>query len=142
MKESVCFILGWTILLSVVVLTAFSAIAYPDAVEDPVDLKVSAAVFDLVSSWEADIWFFTSAADPITTLDDLKADECACWGIELFEKMKALYQAAGIEGEGVRLIGTGNNIFTGMEKPPRLFVTWASQVKNLQGCVRLVFVQK
>jgi len=97
-----------------------------------VTVAVDQAVLDLVADWDKDIRFFTSAENPIKTFDGLQWTDIACWGVELFKKVKALYKAIGIqetEDTGVRVVGTG--AYDSTEQ--RLFITWAKYGPELAG---------
>lgn len=101
------------------------------------------AIIDEVSRWDKRIWFFTSAKDPIKTLEGLKTDELAGWGLEILTHIKKFREmTTGVKGvRGIQMIGTGNPIFTG-PNPPRVFTTWSGQEKNLPGAARIEFVAK
>lgn len=111
-------------------------------VSDPYELKVSAAVMDLVSTWDEEIWFYTGRANPIQSLGGLNHTDIACGGMEFFEDVLALYTIIGIESGEVHVVMTGNPIFSGMENPPKLYINWSNQKPNLEGAVRVILVKE
>lgn len=111
------------------------------AAKNQLEVKAGKKVVDLVKTWDESIWFFTSKENPIQSLD-LKEGDVACWGVEHFSRVQAFLEAAGLgKDKGVRVIGTGNAIFSGMENPPRLFITSSKNASELKGAIRVVFVE-
>ena len=108
-----------------------------------VQVPASDAVIAVVGTFNSEIWFFTSAKNPITTLDGLKKDDVACWGAEQIANVFSFLDAAGVkyEDKGMQIIGTGNPIYNGMENPPKLFITWSNYAANLVGAARVIFVK-
>jgi len=99
------------------------------------------SVVDEISRWDKRIWFFTSKSAPVRTLDGLTPDDIAGWGLEICAHIAKFRElATGVKGvQGVHMIGTGNAIFT-RANPPRIFITWSGQEKNLTGAARIEFV--
>jgi len=107
-----------------------------------VRIEVDKKVLDLINSWDKKICFFTSKDSPLRSLEALKKEDIAAWGMELFKNVEDLYKVLGIEGGGVKIIGTGNPIFSGMKNPPRLFITWSDFEPDLKGSVRVEFKER
>ena len=82
-------------------------------------------------------------SNPLKTLIGLKKEEVSCFGAENIANVLSFLDAAGIkyEDKGVRIMGTGNAIFSGMENPPKLFITWSKFAPELDGAVRIIFVK-
>jgi len=111
---------------------------------ETVKVGVSKDVLDLIKTWDKRIWFFTSKENPIKSLDGLKKDDIlACWGAELIGRVFNFLDAAGIKykDKSMRIIGTGNPIFSGMENPPLLFTTWSGYEPALKGAIRVEFIE-
>jgi hypothetical protein len=70
-----------------------------------VTVYVSQAQMNQLQSWYKDIVFFTSASNPIKSLDEVKNDEIGMWRGELLFKIAGLF---GRDAFGLRVIGTGN----------------------------------
>ncbi|MBC8484852.1 MAG: hypothetical protein H8D45_02275 [Bacteroidetes bacterium] len=102
-----------------------------------VQIEVDTNVYNVVNSWDKKIWLFTSKDNPLKSFEGLQQKDIAAWGLELMQRVQNLYKALGIKETGVNLIGTGNPIFSGMENPPRLFITWSGQESNLPGAIRI-----
>jgi hypothetical protein len=110
----------------------------PETAEGPF-IRISARpeIVALIKSWDKRIRLLTSQDAPLQTFQGLQKDEIAAWGAELGEQIKALSKLLGIKDESLRVIGTGNAIFTGMENPPKLFITWSGDASNVKGAVRI-----
>lgn len=108
------------------------------SVTSPVQhIEVEKKVMDVVKTWDKDIRMFTSKAKPLRSFRDLRQRDIAAWGAELMPNVNQLYKALSITEEGVRIIGTGNAIFAGMDNSPRLFITWSKFEPDLKGAVRI-----
>jgi len=108
-----------------------------------VRIEVDKKVLDLINSWDKKICFFTSKDNPLRSLEGLKKEDIAAWGVELFKNVEDLYKVLGIEGGGVKFFGNINEIFSGMKNPPRLFITcWADFEPDLKGSVRVEFKER
>ena len=108
-----------------------------------ISIEVKDKVLDLVKTWDKRIWFFTSKDNPLKSFNNLQAKDIAIWGAELMKQTQDLYKVLGItDTTSVRLIGTGNPIFSGMENPPRLFITWSSHESQLNGSIRIELKEK
>ena len=107
--------------------------------EEPHTVKVEASkeFLELIKTWDEKIWFFTPQDNPIRSLKGLARNDIACWGTEHFERMKALFNVLGIEGEGVRVLGDGS--YNDGDKPV-LYITWSNNAPNLQGASRVEFI--
>ncbi len=103
--------------------------------EDIVTITAPQEVVDLVSSWDEDIWFFTSEGNPVRDLSELSADDVAFWGGEHFDRAQEFFKAAGVAPEFTLIVG-GALDFDARKDPPRLFITWSSAAPNLEGAVR------
>jgi hypothetical protein len=105
-----------------------------------IQIEVDSKLLEVVKSWDKTIWLFTSKDSPLKSLDGLQKKDIAMWGAELFKQVEAFYKALGIKDEGtegLRVIGTGNRIFSGMKDPPRLFITWSGHESELPGAIRI-----
>jgi hypothetical protein len=107
-----------------------------------VRIEVDKKVLDLINSWDKKICFFTSKDNPLRSLEGLKKEDIAAWGVELFKNVEDLYKVLGIEGGGVKFFGNINEIFSGMKNPLRLFITWAGFEPDLKGSVRVEFKER
>jgi len=109
-----------------------------------VKVKAKKKVLALIKTWDEKIWFFTSKENPIKSLNGLKKDEIACWGAEHIERVFDFLDAVGIkyEDKAMRVIGTGNPIFSGMKNPPRLFITWSDYAQHLKGGIKVIFIEE
>lgn len=107
-----------------------------------IQVEVDSKVLNVVKSWDKRIWLFTSKETPVRSFDSLQQKDIAAWGAELMKQVQALYGAIGITDKGVRIIGTGNPIFSGMENPPRLFITWSSNEPELPGAIKIELIEK
>ncbi len=85
-----------------------------------------------LETWDKKIVFFTSAVNPITSLNGFPEDAVAMWGGELFENYKRFFRTVGEPREKGRVIGDVENIFT---KNPevRFFITWEQLEKYVVG---------
>jgi len=104
------------------------------------EVQTSKEVVDLVSKWDPNINFFMPANDQFTTLDGIKREEYACWGIELFDELNSLIQLLQLPGEGVKLVGDGSYISPN-EIKPKIYVTWNKYEKMLTGAKRFILVE-
>jgi hypothetical protein len=109
-----------------------------------IQIEADSLVLETIKSWDKRIWFFTSKTTPLKSLKDLKNDQIAAWGAELYEQVKQFYKAIGIPDtvSSVAILGTGNPIFSGMENPPQLFITWSGHESQLNGSIRIEFIRK
>ena len=107
-----------------------------------VRIEVDKKVLDLINSWDKKICFFTSKDNPLRSLEGLKKEDIAAWGVELFKNVEDLCKVLGIEGGGVKFFGNINEISSGMKSPPRLFITWAGFEPDLKGSVRVEFKER
>lgn len=105
-------------------------------------IGVDKKVLDVVDAWDKDIRMFTSKANPLQSFQNLRQRDIAAWGAELMPNVNQLYAALSITEEGVRIIGTGNAIFDGMDNAPRLFITWSKFEADLKGAIRIELKEK
>ena len=138
MEKRIILLVSVLIFLLVLVVCAFGEEKGSSVVRIEVDKKV----LDLINSWDKKICFFTAKDNPLRSLEGLKKEDIAAWGMELFKNVEDLYKVLGIEGGGVKIIGTGNPIFSGMKNPPRLFITWSDLEPDLKGSVRVEFKER
>lgn len=136
MKSKMEKVIWLTIFFLILLFSQAEAVLRADT--DSVKVPVSVQVFELVKSWDPDIWFFTPAANPISALEGLADKDIACWGAEHFARVKDLYKALGIEDIGVNVIGDG--AYAGAK--PRLYITWSRYAPSLEGAVRVEFVNQ
>jgi len=130
-------------IIMLVLLLFTTLLVYSEDLET-IEIKADKKILELLNTWDKDIWFFTSEKNPIETLDNLKKEDFACWGAELIQNVLAFLDAAGVkyEDKGIYILGTGNPIFSGMENPPKLFITWSKYAEHLDGSVRVIFIEK
>jgi hypothetical protein len=118
-----------------------------------VKVVVGKEVLDLLSRWDAEakgvlsvpttrpriswpICFYTSAANPIASLEGLTPEDVRCWGGELMDHYIDFMAAAGIRNQDggkvgyANVTGVGNRVFTQDylknfpgKKTPKLFFT-------------------
>jgi hypothetical protein len=105
-------------------------------------IVVDKRVLDVVNAWDKDIRMFTSKANPLQSFQNLRQRDIAAWGAELMLNVNQLYAALSITEDGVRIIGTGNAIFDGMDNAPRLFITWSKFEADLKGAIRIELKEK
>lgn len=105
-------------------------------------VKTNKKVLQLIQTWNEKIWFFTSKTNPIKSLAGLNKGDIAGYGAEHMSRFFDFLDAAGIKYEqrSMNILGTGYPIFSGMENPPRLFITWSAYAKDLKGGVRVKFI--
>ncbi len=116
----------------------------PEKATSPaVQIKADSVVLGTIQSWDKRIWFFTSKKEPLKSLKGLTHDQIAVWGAELYDQVKQFYKAIGIPDtvSSVSILGTGNPIFSGMENPPRLFITWSGHESQLEGAIRVELIE-
>jgi len=114
----------------------------PKGTPAPIQIEVDKRIFDIVNAWDKDIRLYTSKSNPLRSLEALHHQDIAAWGAELMPQVKELCTAIGETEQGVRIIGLGNPIFSGMQNPPRLFITWASNESDLKGAVKVELREK
>jgi len=117
-----------------------------------VKIEASKGLLAVVEKWDTNIWFFTSRNEPLRSLDGLTKDQIACWGGELCDRILQFREALGIptdqHNQGVYVIGVGvHSKFEelkpyGLNEPVRLFVTWSQFASDLDGAVRVEFIEK
>jgi len=126
-----------TLTISIVFFSVVSAQTLQKDTSPTIQIEVDKKIMDLVKSWDKRIWLFTSKDNPLKSFDSLQQKDIAAWGAELMEQVQAFYKVVAITEEGVRIIGTGNPIFSGMKNPPRLFITWSEHESQLHGAIRI-----
>jgi hypothetical protein len=112
-----------------------------DTEKQILEVQVSKEVIDLVSKWDPSINFFMPVDNSFTTLEGIKREEYACWGIELFDELNSLIQLLQLPGEGVNLIGDGS-YNSPIEIKPKVYVTWNNYEGSLTGAKRFILVEK
>lgn len=112
--------------------------------EEIVKVSVNNKVIELTSTWDKRIWFFTSADNPITSLDGLNVNEIACFGAEHWNRFFDFLDAAGIKYKERSMNLTSPNLveFKNTQNPIRLYITWSKYKSQLKGAVRVEFVKK
>lgn len=119
----------------------------PTPGEDFVTVKVSQKVMKELASWDKEIVFYTSARNPITSLNGLLDNEIAMWGsIGLVKYYQKLFHAVGEPKEReegytrVSFIGDVANAFTKSQRR-RLFITLGEceDIVKTGGGVRIHF---
>ena len=105
------------------------------------NVAVNRKVLDLINSWDNKIWFFTSSANPITSLDSLNANEIACFGAEHWDRFIEFLDAAGIKYKE-QFINLESPNLVKFDKNTRLYITWSDYESRLSGASRVLFVEK
>jgi len=105
------------------------------------EVQVSKELIDLVSKWDPNINFFMPVDSSFTTLEGIKREEYACWGIELFDELNSFIQLLQLPGEGVNLVGDGS-YNSPNEIKPKVYVTWNKYEGSLTGAKRFILVEK
>ena len=108
-------------------------------------IKISAPekLLEEIKSWNKRICFYTSKDNPISSIEKLEDDDIAAWDLRLLTQVSKFREiVTGTTGiERIRMIGTGNPIFNGMDNPPRIFVTWNTSGETMKGAVQIEFVK-
>ncbi|MDI1337933.1 MAG: hypothetical protein PSU94_17265 [Lacunisphaera sp.] len=101
-------------------------------------IPASPAFIELLKSWDPQIWFFTPLDKPLRSLDGLKRESVACWGMEHFQRMQDLFRVLNLPGDGVKVMGDG--AYNDTPDRPLLYVTWAKYAPNLKNVLRIQFI--
>ena len=110
-------------------------------------VAISSTQFEQMSSLPQDIVFFARASDPITSLEGMKDDEFAVWGMELVPVVQKFLVHSGREDTpvGFQIIGTGNDDAKFSKNAKlKLFVTHEALAEDIikGGGVRITFVRE
>jgi hypothetical protein len=149
MKNQIKTLIAVGIVLAAAVGIVLSPITYGgrSGTGNTVKVTISSAQIEQISSWPEDIVFFTRASDPITSLEGLKDDEFAMWGMELVPVVQKLLVPSGREDTpvGLRIVGTGSaDAKFSKNVKLKLFVTHEALAEEIieGGGIRIKFVRK
>lgn len=106
-----------TLTVGIASLSVVNAQTLQKGTSPTIQIEVDRKVMDVVKSWDKRICLFTSKDNPLKSFDGLQQKEIAAWGAELMEQVQAFYKVIAITDKRVRIIGTGNPIFSGMKNP-------------------------
>jgi len=120
-------------------------IALGACMKSSIEIPVQEDALDYIASdCPKDVVFFTSASNPITSLEGLKDNEIAIWGLELLSCVQGARQIIDkAEPHGLQVIGTGNaDAKFDQNATLRLFVTHEDYAEDIidGGGVRIIFV--
>jgi hypothetical protein len=131
-----------TLTVGIASLSVVNAQTLQKGTSPTIQIEVDRKVMEVVKSWDKRICLFTSKDNPLKSFDGLQQKDIAAWGAELMEQVQAFYKVIAITDKRVRIIGTGNPIFSGMKNPPRLFITWLDYESELPGAITIELKEK
>ncbi|HXX81212.1 MAG TPA: hypothetical protein VEI46_06655 [Thermodesulfovibrionales bacterium] len=125
-----------------IVLASLLFLTFGGCAKKEVRVKANKEVVNLVKTWDKNLSFYTSKKNPLTTIENLRQNEIACWDWQFADKIQAFYNAAGTNrtyGNAVQIIPPHNVAFA--NNSPRLYLTATGNEPKLKDAVRVVFTE-
>ena len=106
-----------------------------------IQINVDRKFYDTVKSWDQNVGLYTSKENPIESFESLRAENVAFFGSDAMKQALDFFELIGIkETKGMRIISSDYPIFSGMENPPRLYITSINYEYKLKGGVRIELI--
>lgn len=102
-----------------------------------VQVPANGAVYQLLASWDPDVWIVTASDKPLRSFSQLTAADIVCDGLAHRDRILALYNVLGISDTGVNLDTTP---YSGSPIPP-CYITWRQSAQKLANAVHVIPVE-